>query len=134
MNMRTIVFLIVAGLILTFNSNCEAQALLRNIANRAKNKVEERVEKKVEQKVEQEADKEIDKKLDEALEIDSTAASKSREQKDTERGQRIMNRIGLNSTPVKIEGSYSFTSNIKMEVENFDKKGNSTDKGIFNSF
>lgn len=137
MNMRKIVVLITLGLIITFNSNCKAQALLRNIANRAKNKVEERAERKAEEKVDQKVDEEIDKQLDKAIDSKDSAAvksGKSAEERDKERGNRIMSRLGVNSTPVKIEDSYSFTSNIKMEVENFDKKGNSTDKGLYNSF
>jgi hypothetical protein len=101
-----------------------------------KNKIEEKVDEKVEKKVDQEVEKSVDKKLDNALGIDSTydnseEAVKSR---SDARGQRIINRVGMNSTPAKYENSYSFSSNVKMVTESYDKKGKLESKGSLNTY
>lgn len=134
--MKKLVIPIIVLLILPSYNICNAQAILRNIANRAKNKVEERVEKKVEQKVDQEVEKEVDKRLDEALEIDSTYdnSEKAVEERSNARGQKIMNRIGMNSAPANYENSYSFSSNVKMETESYNKKGKLESKGYLNTY
>ncbi|MBN2775050.1 MAG: DUF4412 domain-containing protein [Prolixibacteraceae bacterium] len=134
--MKKIILLLIAIVLTTSYNNCEAQRLLKNIANKAKNKVEERVSKKIEEKAEERIDEEIDNKLDEAFnENDSTSTNSetTREEKDNERLKNIMGRIGLNSAPVEIEDSYSFTSNVKMQIESYqDDKLEST--GFINSF
>lgn len=127
----------VAVLLVLFSFNTSrAQIGLRSIANKVKNKIEEKVDEKVEKKVDQEVEKSVDKKLDNALGIDSTydnseEAVKSR---SDARGQRIINRVGMNSTPAKYENSYSFSSNVKMVTESYDKKGKLESKGSLNTY
>jgi|WetSurMetagenome_2_1015567.scaffolds.fasta_scaffold140340_2 hypothetical protein len=134
--MKRFVITIIVLFVFPVYNMCDAQAILRNIANRARNKVEERVEKKAEEKVDQKVDEEIDKQLDKAIDKDSASvkSGKTEEERDKERARKLMGGLGFNSTPVKIETSYSFTSNIKMEIETFDKKGKSTNKGLYNTF
>jgi hypothetical protein len=126
----------VALLILPAYNISSAQIGLRSIANKVKNKIEEKVDEKVEKKVDQEVEKSVDKKLDEALQIDSTYdnSEKAVEERNNARGQRILNHIGMNSTPAKYENSYSFSSNVKMTTESYDKKGKLESKGSLNTY
>ncbi|NQU87086.1 MAG: DUF4412 domain-containing protein [Mariniphaga sp.] len=134
--MKKIVLLLIIAFVFTSYNNCEAQGLLKRISNKAKNKVEERVSKKIEEKIEEKVDEEIDKKLDEAFDNNdsiSTNSDKTREERDNERVKNIMSRMGVNSTPVEIEDSYSFSSNIKMDIETYTD-GNLESTGHINSF
>ena len=131
--MKKLVLLLIAGLLLSTYNDCQAQRLLKNIANKAKNKIERKVEEKAEEKVDEKIDEEIDKRLDEAFDDADSATVKSQEERDNERAMKIMQRMGMSSTPVNVEDSYSFSSNIKMEVESY-KNGKLEDKSHINSF
>jgi hypothetical protein len=133
---RTLIILFAILLVGIYN-DCQAQRLLRNIARRAQNRVEEKVEERIYEEVEEEVDKKVDEALDEAFEEegDSTATQtrKTRDERDRERAQRIMARMGANSTPVNIEENYAFSANVKMEIETWNNN-NLENKDYINSF
>jgi len=135
--MKRIIILLFALLIVSPFNDCKAQRLLRNVARRAKNRVEQKVEERIYEEVEEEVDEEIDKALDEVFEEegDSTATQtrKTRDERDRERAQRIMARMGANTTPVNIEDRYAFSANIKMETETWTNN-NLENKDFINSF
>lgn len=135
--MKRFLLIIFAVLAVSTYNDCKAQRLLRNITRRAQNRVEEKVEERIYEEVEEEVDKKVDEALDEVFEEegDSTATetSKTREERDRERTQRIMTRMGANTTPVNIEESYAFSSNVKMEIETWTNN-NLENKDYINSF
>jgi len=129
--MKKFVFLLIIVFSVTSNGSIQAQRLLRNL----KNKIERKVEQKVEERIEEKVDEEIDKKLEEEAEsADSSSTGQlSESEREQARVQNIMGRLGMNSTPVPYENSYSFSSNIKMEIETY-KGDKLKDKGHINSF
>ncbi len=105
----------------------QSQKLLKKITKKVNQKAEERLEKKL--------DKEIDKGLDKLEdELDKNSAEESTEESvssDNLRLQRMMNKIGISTTPVPINENYSFDHLIQMHIEEYDKKGNKTSEGEF---
>ncbi len=131
--MKKLVFLSIFSLFFVFAHEANAQGLLKRIANKAKQTVEEKIEKKADKKIEEEVDKKIDKALENEGEEEKETKNQG-EKRGMEALRGIMNQAGFDSTPIEVEDSYTFTSNIKMYIETYEDNGKLESKGYFNSF
>ena len=131
--MKNLIFIVILGLFVSTANECEGQAFLKRMADKAKEKIQDKMEDKAEEKV----DEKLDEKIDEAFE-EAESEENDDEKSDEERGMKayknIMSRMGMDATPVEIEDSYSFSSNLKMDMENYSASGSIENKGYINSF
>lgn len=105
----------------------QSQKLLKNISK----KVNERAQKRFDKKIDKEVDKGLDK-IEEELDKNSDEAStKDSVSSGDQRLQRMMNKIGISTTPVPISDNYSFNLLIQMHIEAYDNKDKKTSDGEF---
>ena len=131
--MKKLTLLLTFGILIAAAGEIQAQSLLKKLSNKAKEAVENKIEEKAEEKVEEEVDKKVDEAIDEAEE-GQTEENQTEESRGMERLQGMLGRMGMDATPVTIEDSYTFTSNIKMKIESFKANGSMESSGTVNSF
>lgn len=124
--MKKIIYVLITGLFISFSINLNAQGLLRRLTDRAMETVIE--------KTEEEAAEEMEEEIDERMEEEENNEPASDESDNSESFQNIMNRFGMDTTPVEYEDSYSFSSNVKMELENYKSNGSLDAINHFNTY
>lgn len=118
--------LLIFALIISFSESVNAQGFL----NKLSKKVQDKIEKKTEEKVDQKIDEKIDAAFD-SIDNKNNNQSKTGDQQQQERLQKLMQGMGMSGEPVPIEDSYAFDSKIQMHVESFDGKGKKESDGDF---
>lgn len=114
--MKTHLFIIVIGMLLGFSMPMHGQSLLERMAKKAAEKAEKKAEKETEKKIEEE----LNKQFEEDSETEETDQPEHADQQDI---TKMMKKMGIASTPVKIEDAYTFSSSIKMNIKTFDGNG-----------
>ncbi len=133
--MRNLILILLIGVFVTPANDSNAQGFLKRMADKAMERVKEKTEEKAEEKVEKKIDKSIDKAFED---MESESEEQKEIKSDEERGmdafKGIMGRLGVDTKPVEIKDSYSFSSNIKMYIETYKPNGNLESRGYLNSF
>ncbi|VAW24728.1 hypothetical protein MNBD_BACTEROID01-600 [hydrothermal vent metagenome] len=131
--MRNLILILLIGVFVTSANSSKAQGFLKRMADKAMEKVKEKTEEKAEEKVERKIDDGIDKAFED-MESEGQEEVKSDEERGMDAFRGMMGRLGVDTKPVEIKGSYSFSSNIKMYIETYKPNGTLESKGYLNSF
>lgn len=126
----------------------ESQAQVGNLLKKAAKKVEEKATEKAEDKLDEEIDKLFEdkekdkenttntqetKNQDEPADVEEVEENDYSDSKNTQQTQAFFNMMGMGGD-IATEDVYNFSSSIKMEMENFEKNGESGGKVLYESY
>ncbi len=124
-----------------------SQSFLEKMAKHAKQKAEKEAENRAEKKANEKIDKEIDKAYDnlekqfekeqkeEVKQSNKSKKSGSSSQQDINKDlNSFMSKMGVSTTPVPIEDSYSFNSSVTMNFKSYSNDGKLENDGNMVSY
>ncbi len=131
--------LYVLGIAIVFISiPANSQSFLEKMAKKAQKKAEQEASKKADKKAEEKMDKEIEKAFDnieKQSEKEQKKESKDNNQQSTnQKLNDFIGNMGVSSTPVPIEESYTFNSSVTMNLKSYDKDGKLDNDGNMISY
>ncbi|MFO8002305.1 MAG: DUF4412 domain-containing protein [Marinilabilia sp.] len=129
--MKRLIQLFCLLFILSVSTTISAQGFLERVSKKASEKVEQKAEERAERKLDEKIDEGFDK-AEEAVEGDKEGKTKSKttaEERNQRRMSSMMKKMGVSSEPVPIADRYHFSSRMKMQYRNLDKKGEVLDEG-----
>ncbi len=123
------------------------QSFLEKMAKHAKQKAQKEAENRAEKKANEKIDKEIDKAFDnlekqfekeqkeEVKQSNKSKKSGSSSQEDINKDlNSFMSKMGVSTTPVPLEDSYSFNSSVTMNFKSYSKDGKLENDGNMVSY
>ena len=120
------------------------QSFLEKMAKHAKQKAQKEAESRAEKKANEKIDKEIDNAFDnlekqfdkeQKKEAKQSKKSSSDSQQDINKDlNSFMSKMGVSTTPVPIEDSYSFNSSVTMNFKSYSKDGKLENDGNMVSY
>ena len=128
---KNILLLLVLAISMAVVQPASGQGFLDKLNKKLQKKVEDKIEKRAEEKTDEEIDKALDKILEEQEDAEKETDATSKDNRDQERLQKLMQGMGISGDPVPIADNYRFDSKIQMHIESYKANGDLDNEGDF---